>query len=165
MSSSGYESIEANINCISNKKPNLTSFSNPNYLCPDAKTVVEKQKNKFGETIVPPICQLSRDESHQNFAAALNSPAESLISDYQVKEPKIFFCQNLCKSGGLKNPTLMKPTFFQDFHARLNHDLVEMNPTQSLLSSKATVMKITTFSNAVTPVLPRRKPRPLSTGK
>ena len=51
----------------------------------DAKTVVEKQqKNKFGETIIPPICQLSRDESHQNFAAALNSPAESLISDYQV---------------------------------------------------------------------------------
>ena len=115
LSSSGYESIEANINCISNKKPSsstaLTSFSNPNYLCPglytflkssfhsnekpciiyiffsskDAKTVVEKQqKNKFGETIIPPICQLSRDESHQNFAAALNSPAESLISDYQV---------------------------------------------------------------------------------
>ena len=49
---------------------------------------MEKQKNKFGETIVPPICQLSRDESHQNFAAALNSPAESLISDYQVKEQK-----------------------------------------------------------------------------
>ena len=88
LSSSGYESIEANINCISNKKPSaaLTSFSNPNYLCPDAKTVVEKQqKNKFGETIIPPICQLSRDESHQNFAAALNSPAESLISDYQVR--------------------------------------------------------------------------------
>ena len=113
LSSSGYESIEANINCISNKKPSsstaLTSFSNPNYLCPglysfkiyfiplenpllhisfsleDAKTVGEKQqKNKFGETIIPPICQLSRDESHQNFAAALNSPAESLISDYQV---------------------------------------------------------------------------------
>ena len=51
----------------------------------DAKTAVEKQqKNRFGETIIPPICQLSRDESHQNFAAALNSPAESLISDYQV---------------------------------------------------------------------------------
>ena len=49
--------------------------------------MVEKkqQKNKFGETIIPPICQLSRDESHQNFAAALNSPAESLISDYQVR--------------------------------------------------------------------------------
>ena len=91
MSSSGYESIEANINSISkdtkdNKKSSLTSFSNPNYLCPDAKTMAEKQnKNKFGETIIPPICQLSRDESHQNFAAALNSPAESLISDYQVR--------------------------------------------------------------------------------
>ena len=48
--------------------------------------MAEKQnKNKFGETIIPPICQLSRDESHQNFAAALNSPAESLISDYQVR--------------------------------------------------------------------------------
>ena len=98
LSSSGYESIEANINCISNKKPSaaLTSFSNPNYLCPDAKTVVEKkqQKNKFGETIIPPICQLSRDESHQNFAAALNSPAESLISDYQVFAKKNFVKSN-----------------------------------------------------------------------
>ena len=40
-----------------------------------------------------------------------------------------------------------------------------MNPTQSLLSNKATVMKITTFSNKNTPVLPRRKPRPVSTGE
>ena len=42
LSSSGYESIEANINCISNKKPStstaLTSFSNPNYLCPGLYT-------------------------------------------------------------------------------------------------------------------------------
>ena len=80
--------------------------------------MVEKQKNKFGETIVPPICQLSRDESHQNFAAALNSPAESLISDYQVKEPKIFFCQNLCKCEGLKKLPLMKPIFFSGFSCK-----------------------------------------------
>ena len=90
---SGYESIEGNIDNIyppntgpGNKKKtdlNMTSFSNPNYLCPDAKTMIEKkqQKNKFDET---PVSQMSRDESHQNFAAALNSPAESLISDYQV---------------------------------------------------------------------------------
>ena len=48
-----------------------------------------------------------------------------------------------------------------------------MNPTQSLLSSnKATVMKISTFGNttsssaskssSATPVVPRRKPRPVS---
>ena len=71
---------------------NMTCFSNPNYLCPDAKTILERkqQKNKFDETIIPPttsvVAQLTRDESHQNFAAALNSPAESLISDYQVCE-------------------------------------------------------------------------------
>ena len=97
---SGYESIEGNIDNIyppntgpGNKKKtdlNMTSFSNPNYLCPDAKTILERkqQKNKFDETILPPttttVAQLTRDESHQNFAAALNSPAESLISDYQV---------------------------------------------------------------------------------
>ena len=98
---SGYESIEGNINSISNPtatnkkkedslKNTMTSFSNPNYLCPDAKTILERkqQKNKFDETILPPttttVAQLTRDESHQNFAAALNSPAESLISDYQV---------------------------------------------------------------------------------
>jgi hypothetical protein len=93
-SMSGYESIEGNINNItankqksssSNNKDSLTSFSNPNYLCPDAKTMLEKQqKNRFGETILPPTSLMTRDESHQTFAAALNSPAESLISDYQV---------------------------------------------------------------------------------
>ena len=90
---SGYESIDGSLkDKISSSKnnttnnsslQNMTSFSNPNYLCPDAKTMIEKkqQKNKFDET---PVSQMSRDESHQNFAAALNSPAESLISDYQV---------------------------------------------------------------------------------
>ena len=89
---SGYESIDGS-NSSKDKTSsaknnttslqNMTSFSNPNYLCPDAKTMIEKkqQKNKFDET---PVSQMSRDESHQNFAAALNSPAESLISDYQV---------------------------------------------------------------------------------
>ena len=111
---SGYESIDGNINSISlsngvTKKSisanhssqsgggnslskdfqNMTCFSNPNYLCPDAKTIIERkqQKNKFDETVLPPtpsVAQLARDESHQNFAAALNSPAESLITDYQV---------------------------------------------------------------------------------
>jgi len=152
---SGYESIEGNIDNIyppntgpgNKKKPdlNMTSFSNPNYLCPDAKTILERkqQKNKFDETILPPttttVAQLTRDESHQNFAAALNSPAESLISDYQ------------------------------DFHARLNHDLVEMNPSERLLSCQKPAVKITSFSQVklrpkTTPVLPRRKPRPVSSG-
>ena len=108
---SGYESIEGNIDNIyppntgpGNKKKtdlNMTSFSNPNYLCPDAKTILERkqQKNKFDETILPPttttVAQLTRDESHQNFAAALNSPAESLISDYQVSV-YLFSNSNLC---------------------------------------------------------------------
>ena len=134
---SGYESIAetANINNKKNNSSNLTSFSNPNYLCPDAKTIVERkqQKNKFDETLVT-------SESHQNFAAALNSPAESLISDYH------------------------------DFHARLHHDLVDLNPSQESLIQKPAV-KITSFNNAsmvrlrpkTTPVLPRR-PRPMSSG-
>ena len=77
----------------------MTCFSNPNYLCPDAKTIVERkqQKNKFDETVLPPsVAQLSRDESHQNFAAALNSPAESLITDYQVGIK--FYCVGIIKS-------------------------------------------------------------------
>ena len=57
---------------------------------------------------------------------------------------------------------------FQDFHARLNHDLVEMNPSQSLLCQKPAV-RITSFNCSqvklrpkTTPVLPRR--RPVSSG-
>ena len=58
----------------------------------------------------------------------------------------------------------------QDFHARLNHDLVELNPaSQSSLCQKPAV-KITSFNNVklrpkpmTTPILPR-KPRPVSSG-
>lgn len=128
---SGYESIDGSDKNLES----MTSFSNPNYLCPDAKTMVERkqQKNKYDET-------LARDESHQNFAAALNSPAESLISDYH------------------------------DFHARLNHDLVDLNPLISTQSCQKPSVKITSFGASVhlrprtTPVLPRRKPRPVSSG-
>ena len=59
---------------------------------------------------------------------------------------------------------------FQDFHARLNHDLVEMKPSQSLLAAHKSAVKITSFANVkmrqkplTTPVLPR-KPRPVSSG-
>ena len=60
---------------------------------------------------------------------------------------------------------------FQDFHARLNHDLVEMKPNQSLLAAHKSAVKITSFANVkmrpkplTTPVLPSRKPRPVSSG-
>ena len=50
------------------------SFANPNYVGPE-------------KTLPPPphrpLHQLTRDESHQSFAQALNSPADSLYSDYQ----------------------------------------------------------------------------------
>ena len=82
------------------------SFANPHYLCADVKNILEKTNGAgcsgrkmsqvssvFGERMLGIV----RDElSHENFAQALNSPAESLISDYN------------------------------DFHARLNHDLVEL---------------------------------------
>ena len=82
------------------------SFANPHYLCADVKNILEKTNggacagrkmsqvsSVFGERMLGIV----RDElSHENFAQALNSPAESLISDYN------------------------------DFHARLNHDLVEL---------------------------------------
>lgn len=132
---SGYESIDGSDKNIES----MTSFSNPNYLCPDAKTMVERkqQKNKYDET-------LARDESHQNFAAALNSPAESLISDYH------------------------------DFQSRLHHDLVDLNPAPHQSCFQKPSVKITSFGAAgsgsvhlrprTTPVLPRRKPRPVSSG-
>ena len=52
---SGYESIDGGLgvnNSISNKTKNLqnmTSFSNPNYLCPDAKTMIEKKQQKVNK--------------------------------------------------------------------------------------------------------------------
>ena len=59
----------------------------------------------------------------------------------------------------------------QDFHARLNHDLVEMKPSQSLLAGHKSAVRITSFANVkmrpkplTTPVLPSRKPRPVSSG-
>ena len=128
---SGYESIDGSSLGLNQKKTTMTSFSNPNYLCPDAKTMIERKqaKNKFDEVL----------ESQQNFAAnVLNSPAESLISDYH------------------------------DFQSRLSHDLVDLNQEKCQKPS----IKITSFShqNSVnlrpktTPVLPRRKPRPVSSG-
>ena len=47
------------------------SFANPNYVGPERN---QAQR---------PLHQLTRDESHQSFAQALNSPADSLYSDYQ----------------------------------------------------------------------------------
>merc|ERR1719323_2403205 len=82
---SGYESI-GNEEDIQGGSDRL-SFANPNYVGPE-------------KTLPPPphrpLHQLTRDESHQSFAQALNSPADSLYSDYQ------------------------------DFQARLSKDFVEM---------------------------------------
>ena len=75
----------------------------------------------------------------------------------------------LTKTSWLTNLIDLDFDFFQDFHARLNHDLVEMNPSQSLLSCQKPAVKITSFNQVklrprTTPVLPRRKPRPVSSG-
>ena len=90
------------------------SFANPHYLCPDVENIMEKRGGPkpdkkihtiFGERMLGIV----RDElSHENFAQALNSPAESLISDYN------------------------------DFQARLNHDLVELKgKNNASLSAKS----------------------------
>ena len=105
---SGYESIEAGINNLngifnqnrfsgfskpddplSDKQTNKMSFANPHYLCPEVRQIVEKRKgvtNVFGENMlaVAPASKENADSSHQHFAQALNSPADSLFSDYQA---------------------------------------------------------------------------------
>ena len=65
------------------------SFANPNYVGPE-KTQPQR-----------PLHQLTRDESHQSFAQALNSPADSLYSDYQdfqvrIRIRFICFCKCTC---------------------------------------------------------------------
>ncbi len=183
---SGYESFEGSLSMLNNHSSSANngtkngkdvpmeklSFSNPHYLCPDAKTVGEKKqvedkngkssKNIYGETVIPPpsiASEMKRDESHQSFAAALNSPAESLFSDYQ------------------------------DFHARLRHDLVELNhfkemamgnrPKSGIINTNFAGVKLrhprpsdkdiknkdgSNGNSSTTPLLGRRKPRPMSSG-
>lgn len=113
---SGYDSRKT-IGCESKM-----SFANPHYLCPDAQTIYEKRggtnacqkkmsqvSSVFGERMLG----LVRDDlSHENFAQALNSPAESLISDYN------------------------------DFQARLNHDLVELKTKNNEILSAESSAKI-----------------------
>ena len=100
------------------------SFANPHYLCPDVENIMEKRggpkpekkiHNVFGERMLGIV----RDElSHENFAQALNSPAESLISDYN------------------------------DFQARLNHDLVELKGKNTAsLSAKSSTRNNTLQNN------------------
>ena len=100
------------------------SFANPHYLCPDVENIMEKRGGPkpdkkihtiFGERMLGIV----RDElSHENFAQALNSPAESLISDYN------------------------------DFQARLNHDLVELKGKNNVsLSAKSSTRNSTLQNN------------------
>lgn len=91
---SGYESIEAEDESGSGGDT-LKSFANPHYLGPDVQSVMYKVGRSPNQPPPPPHL-MTRDESHQSFAAALNSPADSLFSDYQ------------------------------DFHAKLNKDFVEL---------------------------------------
>ena len=109
---SGYESMEGSQQCSTSEvdeangflgrsrqkvkdDKGLMSFANPHYLCPEVKNILEKEgkggKSIYGEKLLP-----KSNDLHQNFAQVLNSPAESLISDYH------------------------------DFHARLNRDFVEL---------------------------------------
>ena len=92
---SGYESIEAE------DDSDRMSFANPHYLGPDVQSILEKGSSRSTAPTAAPAHLMTRDESHQSFAQALNSPADSLFSDYQ------------------------------DFHARLNKDFVELNEATS----------------------------------
>ena len=69
---------------------NKAGFANPHYLSPEVQAMLEKKRLQRTNVLL-------RDDSHQSFAQALNSPADSLFSDYQ------------------------------EFHARLNQDFVELN--------------------------------------
>ena len=53
-----------------------TSFSNPHYLSPEVQAMVDRKKEIRSNVLL-------RDDSHQSFANALNSPADSLFSDFQ----------------------------------------------------------------------------------
>ena len=113
-----YESIEAvnRSDCDSR-----LSFSNPHYLGPDVQALLadkqrrRRQQQHLSQQPLPPAQQkqvqaslMRTSDSHQSFAAALNSPADSLFSDYQ------------------------------DFHTRLHQDFVELNnyPAEGTVSAK-----------------------------
>jgi hypothetical protein len=51
------------------------------------RNIVERRRatNVFGENMLAVANKESADASHQHFAQALNSPADSLFSDYQVR--------------------------------------------------------------------------------
>lgn len=106
------------------------SFANPHYLCPDVQNILEKRSGTTSERKISQISSvfgermlgIVRDElSHENFAQALNSPAESLISDYN------------------------------DFQARLNHDLVKLKGTHNeiLLAESSTKNVKTALPNSI----------------
>lgn len=98
------------------------SFANPHYLCPEVQDILEKRSGTTSEKKISQISNvfgermlgIVRDDlSHENFAQALNSPAESLVSDYN------------------------------DFHARLSHDLVELKSnTNQILSSESSTTNV-----------------------
>lgn len=73
------------MDCLKNN--GKMSFANPHYLCPEVETIVEKRQsgisNIFSENMAA-IVKDADDSQHINFAQALNSPADSLFSDYQV---------------------------------------------------------------------------------
>jgi hypothetical protein len=70
------------------KNSGKMSFANPHYLCPEVETIVEKRgrgiSNIFSENMAVIVKDPEDSSQHINFVQALNSPADSLFSDYQV---------------------------------------------------------------------------------
>lgn len=79
---SGYESIEAVDHMRDEDCQSRLSFANPHYLGPDVQAILERKRVSRRNVLL-------RDESHQSFAQALNSPADSLFSDYQVNKDRV----------------------------------------------------------------------------
>ena len=75
---SGYDSIEA-VDLRDEDCQSRLSFANPHYLGPDVQAILERKRVNRRNVLL-------RDDSHQSFAQALNSPADSLFSDYQVRK-------------------------------------------------------------------------------
>lgn len=131
---SGYES---NADDSAEDAKSRMSFANPNYLSPEVQSQMEKKQEIRSNVLL-------RDDSHQSFAQALNSPADSLFSDYH------------------------------EFHSRLNQDFVELDSlgnhkcTNNLGQGK-TVNKrplssyeSTTTESSISTVPIRKHTRPLS---
>ena len=168
---SGYESIESNYEVALSKKVEdmkakfnegklTTSFANPHYLCPEVQTIVESKNNgmisKYGEKL--------NQES-----LALNSPAESLISDYHDFQARLNrdFVEPKPKKFSLRPRSAhFQPTILESLSSNHYYQSVDNEENEDLIP-KSEKVEVPLRKKAMTPQLGRKSSagqRPLSTG-